>query len=61
MRLRDSIHWVDQEGVLERKKGRLQRRVYDVQGPNHLWHIDIKGPWLASAIFDDIEIIDKAW
>ena len=40
MRLRDSIHRVDQEGVLERKKGRLQRRVYNVQGPNHLWHID---------------------
>ena len=40
MRLRDSIHRVDQEGVRERKKGRLQRRVYNVQGPNHLWHID---------------------
>ena len=22
------------------KKGRLHRRVYNVQGPNHLWHID---------------------
>ncbi|KAJ7363480.1 hypothetical protein OS493_009635 [Desmophyllum pertusum] len=40
MRHRDSIHRVDQEGVRERKKGRLQRRVYNVQGPNHLWHID---------------------
>ena len=40
MRLRDSIHRVDQEGVRERKKGRLKRRVYNVQGPNHLWHID---------------------
>ncbi|KAJ7386861.1 hypothetical protein OS493_006894 [Desmophyllum pertusum] len=40
MRLRDSIHRVDQEGVRERKKGQLQRRVYNVQGPNHLWHID---------------------
>ena len=40
MRLRDSIHRVDEKGVRERKKGRLQRRVYNVQGPNHLWHID---------------------
>ena len=40
MRLWDSIHRVDHEGLLERKKGRLQRRVYNVQGPNHLWHID---------------------
>lgn len=40
MRLRDSIHRVDEEGVKERKKGRLQRRVYNVQGPNHLWHVD---------------------
>jgi len=36
MRLRDSIHRVDQEGVKERKNGRLKRRVYNVQGPNHL-------------------------
>jgi hypothetical protein len=40
MRLRDSVHRVDEEGVEGRKKGRLKRRVYDVQGPNHLWHID---------------------
>ena len=40
MRLRDSIHRVDEEGVRERKKGRLQRRVYNMKGPNHLWHID---------------------
>ena len=40
MRLRDSVHRVDQEGVRERKKGRLKRRVYNVQGPNYLWHID---------------------
>ena len=40
MRLRDSIHRVDQEGVKERKKGHLKRRVYNVQGPNHLWHVD---------------------
>lgn len=40
MRLRDSIHRVDDEGVANRKKGRLHRRVYNVKGPNHLWHVD---------------------
>ena len=33
MRLCDSIHRVDHEGVENRKKGRLRRRTYDVQGP----------------------------
>ena len=40
MRIRDSLHRVNGDGVKARKKGRLHRRVYDVQGPNHLWHID---------------------
>ena len=40
MRLCDSIHRVDHEGVEHRKRGRLSRRIYNVQGPNHLWHID---------------------
>ena len=40
MRIRDSIHRVDQDGVNARKKGRLHPRVYNVKGPNHLWHID---------------------
>ena len=31
---------MDAHGVSERKAGRLHRRVYDVTGPNHLWHID---------------------
>lgn len=39
-RLRDSLHRIDNSGVRERKKGRLRRRVYNVQGPNHLWHVD---------------------
>ena len=39
-RLRDSIHRLDPIGVSERKRGRLHRRVYEVIGPNHLWHID---------------------
>ena len=35
-------HQVDEKGVSERKKGCLQCRVYNVQGPNHyiLWHTD---------------------
>ena len=40
MRVRDSIHRVDHDGVNARKKGRLHRRVYNVKGLNHLWHID---------------------
>lgn len=40
MRLRDSIHRVDHEGVVNRKIGPLLRRTYNVQGPNALWHID---------------------
>ena len=39
-RLRDSMHRIDISGVRDRKKGRLRRRVYNVQGPNHLWHVD---------------------
>ena len=39
-RLRESIHRVDNKGVSERKKNCLKRRVYNVKGPNHLWHID---------------------
>ena len=40
MRIRDSLHRVNCDGVNARKKGRLQRRVYNVTGPNHLWHLD---------------------
>ncbi|CAB4006531.1 Hypothetical predicted protein [Paramuricea clavata] len=40
MRLRDSIHRVDDGGVANRKKGQLHNRVYNLKGPNHLWHID---------------------
>ena len=39
-RIRESIHRVDNDGVRARKRGRLHRRVYNVKGPNHLWHID---------------------
>ncbi|CAC5367459.1 unnamed protein product [Mytilus coruscus] len=39
-RLRDSIQRLDSSGAQTRKSGRLHRRVYNVMGPNHLWHID---------------------
>ena len=39
-RVRESIHRIYIDGVKQRKKGRLARRVYNVQGANHLWHID---------------------
>lgn len=40
VRLRESIHRVDDAGVSARKRGLLHRRVYNVEGPNELWHID---------------------
>ena len=39
-RLRESVHRMDTHGVRDRQAGRLHRRVYNVMGPNHLWHID---------------------
>ncbi|CAG2190212.1 unnamed protein product [Mytilus edulis] len=39
-RLRDSIKRVDENGLHERRRGRLHRRIYNVEGPNYLWHID---------------------
>ncbi|KAK3088459.1 hypothetical protein FSP39_019451 [Pinctada imbricata] len=39
-RLRDSIKRVDENGSQERRRGRLHRRIYNVEGPNYLWHID---------------------
>lgn len=38
--LRDAIDRVNHSRVNSRKKGRLKRRIYNVKGPNHLWHID---------------------
>ena len=40
IRLRDSIHRVDEGGIEARTRRRLKRRTYNVKGPNHLWHID---------------------
>ena len=39
-RIRESLHRIDFEGVRRRKKNGLTRRIYNVEGPNHLWHLD---------------------
>ena len=38
--IRASYHWIDSEGVAERKSEAIRRRVYCVPHPNHVWHID---------------------
>ena len=38
-RVRDSIKMVDPIGRSIRKRYAICRRVYNVRGPNHLWHI----------------------
>ena len=39
-RFSDSMHHVSEVGIQSRKKGRLKRRVYNVKGANHFWHMD---------------------
>ena len=39
-RLRASIHRVDPEGVVERARRTVKRRVYSVPCSNYVWHID---------------------
>ena len=39
-RLRASIHRVDPENTALRRSIAIRRRVYYVEGPNALWHID---------------------
>jgi len=39
-RLRDSIMRVDANGRNERRNNTVHRRVYNVEGPHHLWHMD---------------------
>ena len=39
-RIRSSIGRVDPIGRDERKRKPIKRRVYKVDGPHHLWHID---------------------
>ena len=38
--LRACMHRVDPEGVASRSQRTIQRRVYSVIGPHHLWHHD---------------------
>jgi len=38
--MRESVHRVDPAGVLARSSKPIQRRVYQVVGPHHLWHND---------------------
>ncbi|VDI75462.1 Hypothetical predicted protein [Mytilus galloprovincialis] len=39
-RIRESLHRIDEIGIKDRKKRRLHRRIYNVDGVNHIWHID---------------------
>ena len=36
----DLLRILDPEGIENRSKYRLKRRVYNVPGPNFIWHID---------------------
>ena len=38
--LRDSIHRIDHEQVVARRRNIIHRRVYTVPFPNYIWHID---------------------
>eukprot|EP00112_Aurelia_sp_Birch-Aquarium-sp1_P025259 Seg831.14 transcript_id=Seg831.14/GoldUCD/mRNA.D3Y31 product="hypothetical protein" protein_id=Seg831.14/GoldUCD/D3Y31 len=39
-RVRDRLCIIDGLGRAIRKRFRISRRVYSVEGPNHLWHVD---------------------
>ena len=39
-RVRDSLHRVDPSGIESRRQRVLHRRVYSVESPNSLWHLD---------------------
>lgn len=39
-RLRDLLNIIDREGRQRRRSRPIQRRIYNVKGPNHLWHLD---------------------
>ena len=39
-KIRDSLHRVDPEGVMNRLRCALHRRQYTVRSPNSLWHLD---------------------
>ncbi|KAJ8309292.1 hypothetical protein KUTeg_014166 [Tegillarca granosa] len=39
-RNKEALHRIDNDGIEERSRNRLHRRVYNVTAPNHLWHVD---------------------
>ena len=39
-RVRESLHRVDPEGVIQRWQPLIPQRQYHVSGPNALWHLD---------------------
>ena len=40
IRLRASIHRVDEEGIRERRLHTIRRRIYENPSPNYIWHLD---------------------
>lgn len=40
LRIRESIHRIDLAGVEERRRTTIRRRVYQVEAPNSVWHVD---------------------
>lgn len=38
--VRNSIHRVDHEGAVARRRSVIRRRIYSVPHPNYIWHID---------------------
>ena len=39
-RLRNSIHRIDPQGVVERRLHTIRRRTYHAPAPNYVWHLD---------------------
>ena len=39
-RVRDSIHRIDPRGIIQRSLTTIRRRVYHVEAPNKVWHMD---------------------
>ena len=37
---RENMHRVSEVSIQSKRKSRLKRRVYNLKGANHLWHID---------------------
>ena len=38
--LRESIHRVDHDNVMKRRRFTIKHRTYSVPHPNYLWHLD---------------------